>query len=130
MFNKSMLPLVIVFLVIGICIIAFRQQLLLNGLDWQVLLGGNIFIYLVTVVSMHLLNKGLNAINTQAFIRHAYSGILIKLFACAGAAFAYILYAGKSLNKASLFACMGLYLIYTFIELRIILQQSKAKKHG
>jgi hypothetical protein len=129
MFNKSFLPLVIVFLIAAGLILIFRNSLEQYGFDWQVLSGGNLIVYLVTVISMHLLSKGLNADNTNAFLRGAYSGILLKLFACAGAAFIYILISGKNLNTPALFASMFLYLVYTFVELSVILKQSNAKKN-
>ena len=130
MFNKSITPLVIAFLVIGAGILVFRNYLQEHNVDWQVLSGGNLLVYLITVVSMHLLSKGLNAENTHAFLRNAYSGILLKLFACAGVAFAYILLAGDNLNKKALFLSMMLYLVYSFIEIKVILAQTKQKKNG
>jgi hypothetical protein len=129
MFNKSIIPLVIIFLVIGALILLGRNFLQQHGFDWQVLTGGNLFIYLVTTVSMQLLSKGLHAEKTQVFLRNAYSGIMVKLFACAAAAFIYILVSGNNVNKPGLFACMGLYLVYTFVELSVIMKQSNAKKN-
>ena len=130
MFNKSVTPLVIAFLGIGIAILIFRNFLQQHNIDWQVLSGSNLFIYLVTVISTNMLTSGLNAANTQLFLRKAYGGIMLKLFACAGAAFMYILVLGKGLNKGALFISMGLYLVYTFIELRVIMKQSQQKKNG
>jgi hypothetical protein len=130
MFNKSIVPLVIIFLVVGGLVIVFRNALERYGFNWQVLSGGNLFIYLVTVVSMHLLTKGLHADKTQVFLRNAYGGVMVKLFACAAGAFIYILVSGKDLNKPALFACMGLYLVYTYVELSVIMKQSNAKKNG
>ena len=129
MFNKSIVPLVIIFLVFGGLILVFRNSLQQLGFDWQVLSAGNLFIYVVTVVSMHLLTKGLTAERTQVFLRNAYSGIMFKLFACAAAAFIYILASGKNLNRPALFACMALYLVYTFAELSVIMKKSNAKKN-
>jgi hypothetical protein len=129
MFNKSIIPLVVVFLIIGAAVLVFKNTLQQNGFDWQVLSGGNLFLYAVTMVSMHMLAKGLHASNTQAFLRSAYSGVLLKLFACAGAAFIYILVAGDNINKPALFACMGLYLVYTFVEMSVIMKQSNRKKN-
>lgn len=129
MFNKSIIPLVFVFLITAGLIFIFRQFLQEHGFDWKVLSGGNLFVYLVTVVSMHLLNKGMQAVDTNAFLRNAYSGILVKLFACAAGAFIYILLSGDSLNKPALFTCMVLYLVYTFVELRVILKESNARKN-
>ncbi|WP_147201546.1 hypothetical protein [Segetibacter aerophilus] len=129
MFNRSILPLVAIFLIVGALILFFRKFLEQHGCDWQVLSAGNLFIYLVTVVSMHLLTKGLNAERTQLFLRNAYSGVLVKLFACAIGAFIYIFASGKNLNRPALFACMGLYLVYTFVELSVVMKQSNAKKN-
>jgi hypothetical protein len=129
MFNKSIIPLVVVFLIIGVAVLVFKNILQQHGVDWQVLSGGNLFLYAVTMVSMHMLTKGLHASNTQAFLRGAYSGVLLKLFACAGAAFIYILASGDNVNKPALFACMGLYLVYTFVEMSVIMKQSNRKKN-
>ena len=129
MYNKNIIPLVILFLVTAASIYAFRNFLELHGFDCLVFRGGNVFIYLVTAVSMVMLTKGLNAANTNAFLRNVYSGILIKLFACAGAAFTYILVSGKNLNKPALFASMGFYLVYTFVELSVMMKQTNVKKN-
>jgi len=128
MFNKSMVPLVFIFLLVGAVILLSRNFLEQKGIDWQVISGGNLVIYLITIVSLHLLTKGLDAVNTQAFLRNAYSGILLKLMACAGAAFIYIVIAGDHINKPSIFIMMGLYLVYTFVEMTIVMKHSKRKK--
>ena len=124
-----MVPLVLVFLITATLIMAFRFTLSQHGFDWQVLGGGNLFIYVVTTISMHMLREGLNAANTHAFLTKAYGGILVKLFACATAAFAYIFLSGNKMNKPALLACMGLYLVYTFVELSVIMKYSKQKKN-
>jgi hypothetical protein len=129
MFNKSVIPLVVVFLVIGALILIFKNSLQHYGFDWQVLSGGNLFLYAVAMVSMHMLSRGLHAANTHAFLRNAYGGVLVKLFTCAAAAFIYILVSGNNLNKPALFACMGLYLIYTFVEMSVIMKQSNRRKN-
>jgi hypothetical protein len=129
MFNKSIIPLIIVFLITATLILVFRHFLQQHGFNWKVLSGGNLFVYLVTVVSMHLLNKGMQATDTNAFLRNAYGGILLKLFACAAAAFIYIFMSGKNLNKQALFTCMVLYLVYSFVELSIILKHRNVKKN-
>lgn len=130
MFNKSVLPLVIVFLTVGAAILVFKNRLSEMGVDWQVLSGGNLVVYAVTIASLSMLTRGMQSESTHGFLRNAYSGILLKLMACAVAAFIYILVAGKNLNKPALFGCMGLYLVYSFIEMRLILKQSKSKKNA
>jgi len=129
MFNKSMLPLVFVFLALGATILLLRNNLEEKGVDWQVLTGGNLVVYIITIISMQLITKGLNAKSTHAFLRNAYSGILVKLLACAAAAFIYILVAGKNLNKPALFICKGFYLVYSAVEMSLIMKLSKQNKN-
>lgn len=129
MFNKNIVPLTVVFIVSAGLILIFRNFLMQYGFNWQVLSVGNFFVYVVTMASLYFLSKGLQAANTQAFMRNAYSGIMLKLFACAAAAFIYILTSGKNLNKPALFACMVLYLVYTAVELSVIMKQSNANKN-
>lgn len=130
MFNKTVLPLVMLFLITASLTLVFSKTLMQHGVDWQVLIGGNLFIYIVTMVSMHLLRQGLNAATTTAFLTKAYGSIMLKLFACAAAAFVYIFINGSKLNKPAFFACMGLYLVYTFMELKIVLKQNNQKKNA
>ena len=73
MFNKTVLPLVMLFLITASLTLIFRTTLMQHGVDWQVLIGGNLFIYIVTMVSMHLLRQGLNAATTHAFLTRAYA---------------------------------------------------------
>jgi high-affinity Fe2+/Pb2+ permease len=129
MFNKTIIPLVFIFLIFGACILVFRNQLEQNGIDWQMLSGANLFIYVITVISMHLLTKGMNASNTHSFLRNAYGGILVKLMACAVAAFIYILVSGNNLNKPALLISMGFYLVYSFVEHYVLLKESNRKKN-
>jgi len=107
-----------------------RNFLQANGVDWQVVSGGNLLIYLITIASLHLLTKGLTAPNTPRFLGNAFGGILLKLMVCAIAAFIYIFMVRKAVNKPALFICMGLYLVYSFVEMRIILKHSKAINDG
>ena len=130
MFNKSVVPLVVVFLVVGALVLVFREKVNDMGLDWQVLSGGNLFLYIVTIISFHLLSRGMQSTNTHSFLTGAYGGIILKLFSCAIAAFVYIFASGKNLNKPSLFALMGLYLVYSFIEMGVVMQQSKRKRNA
>lgn len=130
MFNRSMLPLVFVFLILGTVILLFRNYLQQRGMDWQVLSGGNLIIYVITIISLHLLSKGMKAESNHAFLRQAYSGIFLKLIALAVTAAIYIAAAGDKLNKPAIFACMALYFIYSFVERSIIVTESKRKRNG
>jgi hypothetical protein len=45
-------------------------------------------------------------------------------------AFMYILIAGKQVNKWGIFIVLGLYLIYTILEISILFNKGKQKNNG
>jgi hypothetical protein len=55
---------------------------------------------------------------------------MIKFFLIAIAAFVYIMVAKKNLNKPALITCMGLYLVYTFVEVSSLQKLLKQKKNA
>jgi len=71
--------------------------------------------------------KGLTTKNNHAFFRWVYGSIMIKLFVLAGVAFVYIMVTKKDVNKPGLFFCMGLYIVYTFIEVSGLMKVNKQK---
>jgi hypothetical protein len=65
--------------------------------------------------------------NVQTFLRLVYGSFLMKFFVLAFAAIIYIAIYKKDTNIPALFGCFGLYFIYTFIELRTVMKQSKKR---
>jgi hypothetical protein len=92
------------------------------NLDQDVLIAGNLFLFMVTLFSFLIARKGLQNKNPHAFVRSIYASILFKLFICLIAACIYIAINQKELNKPAFFACMGLYLVYTFLEVSILIR--------
>lgn len=98
------------------------------GADRDVLLAGNLFLCAVTLLSYFMARRGLSNPNPHAFVRSVYGSILLKLFLCLLAALSYIALQGKALNKPAFFGLMGLYLLYTFIEVRTLLAALRKPK--
>jgi hypothetical protein len=103
---------------------SFLQRI---GADQEVLLYGNLFIGLISLVSFLISQKGIRNPNAHGFIRGMYGGIMLKLFACIILAFVYIASVGKEVNKPALFICMGLYLVYSFVEVSLLTKLLKVK---
>jgi hypothetical protein len=55
---------------------------------------------------------------------------MIKFFVCLAVVFIYIASVKKELNKPALFTCMGLYLVYTIMEVGILMKLLKKKANG
>src|SRR5215475_4502015 len=123
--NKSFLPIGVVFVVFSLFIIVARSFLTENRVDYRVLLGGNVLLFGVTAVSFYLYTKALRNNNPHAFVRMMYGSLLIKMFACLIATFIYASLAGRMVNRNGIFGCFGLYILYTWLEVRILMQISK-----
>jgi hypothetical protein len=100
------------------------------GMDQDVMIIGNLLLFLITLLSFMMAISGLKNPNPHAFVRSVYSSIMLKLFACVIAAFIYISLFKDQLSKPALFACMGLYLVYTFIEVSLLMKLLRESKNG
>lgn len=110
------MPIVLLFVVLNALFIALKARWIAWGVDQQVLLVGNVFLFLITLVSYAISIKGLQNKNPHVFTRSVMGSIMVKMFLAIIAAFIYISIYKKNLNKPALFICMGLYLVYTFLE--------------
>jgi hypothetical protein len=127
---KGLRPVILLFIVLNGFFIGGKNMLIRWGADHEVLIIGNAILFLITIVSFILAQKGLNNPNSYAFVRAVYGGIMIKLFLCLAAAFIYISTNKAKLNKPALFICMGLYLVYTFMEVSALMKLLRGKKNA
>jgi heme/copper-type cytochrome/quinol oxidase subunit 3 len=127
---KGPVPIILFFIILNGLFVAARPMLQRWGADLDVLLIGNAFLLVVSLLSYLLAKRGLTNTNPHAFVRGVYSGILLKLFVCMIAAFVYISIYKKDLNKPAFFTLMGLYLVYTFIEVSVLTKELKQQKNA
>ena len=120
--TKRFLPVLFLFLILTALFLTATSPLEKWGADREVLIIGNLFLFIITFLSYRLSLRGLSSPNPHAFVRSVYGGIMLKLFLCIIVAFIYIARFGKELNKPALFTCMGLYLVYTFLEVNTLMK--------
>jgi hypothetical protein len=99
-------------------------------LQSSVLYGGNAILFLATALSFYLYRKSLQSNQPGYFMRMIYGGLFAKLMICMMAAIIYILVARNSVDKYAIFACFGLYFIYTFAEVKLLMYLSKEQKNA
>ena len=75
---------------------------------------------MITFFSFLIAVKGLQHKNVNVFMRSVMGSIMVKMFIAIIAAGIYIAIYKKGLNKPALFICMGLYLVYTFLEVSVL----------
>jgi hypothetical protein len=117
---REFAPVALLFVIVNALAISMRTSWVRWNVSQDVLIYGNLFLFAITFVSFLIAEKGLQNKNPNAFIRSVYGSIMFKLFLCLIAAFIYISVYKKALNKPAFFACMGLYLVYTFLEVSIL----------
>jgi Ca2+/Na+ antiporter len=127
---KPFYPIMILFIALTTLFIAGRSLLESWKIDQQVLLAGNLVLFIATLLSCLVSQKGINAKTGQGAVRGVYGSFMIKFFLCLGAAFIYIMMAKKEVNKPALFICMGLYIVYTILEVSILTKLSSQKKNA
>ncbi len=132
--NKNLLqsirPLVLVFIFLTAFFITGKGWLEKNEVNQNVLIIGNLLLFLISLTAFLITNKALSSTNPQAFVRAMYSSFIIKFFVLAITAFVYIMVSKKNVNKPALVACAGFYIIYTGIETRALMKMLKQKKNG
>jgi hypothetical protein len=115
-FSKRIIPILLIFIVTTIICLLGMDWLTQNKIDAQVLLVGNIILFIVTVFSLWLLGKAMYAKTTTQFLGFAYASIMGKMMICAISVLIYTQVA-KIVNKPAIFVLMGLYLVYTTVEI-------------
>ena len=128
--KKPFSPVILLFIILNALFLTGRNTLEGWNVDQKVLIAGNILLFVITLISFLLAQRGLKSSNTHVFIRAVIGSIMIKLFVSIIAAFIYISVFKKQINKPALFICMGLYLIYTFLEVSILTKQLKLKSNA
>lgn len=126
--RKPWWPIAITFILVNGLIFIIKRWSAELKLDADVLMIGNAVLGLATIFSFMLYQRSLSNNSPQAFLRYIYSGMFIKMLICIFAAFIYIA-SVDNVNKPAIFGCMFLYFVYTFIEVSILLRQSKQDKN-
>ena len=127
--RKPWWPIVLIYVISTAILITGKRWATTYGTDTDILIIGNSVLALATLVSFFLYQRSLDNNRPQAFLRYIYSGMFLKMMICLVAAFIYIIFAGKNVNKPALFGCMFLYFVYTFVEVSILLRMSKHQKN-
>lgn len=123
-------PMLIFFVMLNAFFLAGRSWLDRKGVDTDVAIIGNLLLFLVSLASFLMTRRSLRSANPNSFVRAIYGSFMIKFFVCAIAAFAYIMTVKKTVNKPALFVCLGLYVVYTFIEVSSLTKLLKQKKNA
>ena len=130
--GKSFWPIAAVFIIVALLALTARNWLAEQWkMDYLVLSVGNLVLFLATAFSFYLYSRALRNKNPHLFLRMMYSSLLIKMAFCLAATLLYLFVAGKDINKAAILACFVLYMVYTYMEVKVLMRLSKnSPKNG
>ena len=128
--RKNFLPVLVVFIVINAFTFALMSFLKSSGFDISLLLVGNLLLFLLTAGGLFFQMRGLRSSNPSAFMRSIYASLILKIFVVLIAVFLYAFINREHINKQSLFTCMGLYFVYTAVEVKQLMKIARNKTDG
>jgi hypothetical protein len=129
MTDKFILWLAVVFVLITAALFLLQTWLLQTlGVHYEVLVGGNIVMALITLISYSLNRKGMSSDNPNVIVRAVYASTLAKLMLCIVAIAVYVIVNRHNISKATIFLFMFIYLVYTVFETSHLLRTSKQQK--
>jgi hypothetical protein len=128
--RKPWFPLLILFVFLNTFFLLGKGFLNKQGIDHEVLIGGNLILFIATALSFYISQRSLTSTNPGSSVGSLYGSFMVKFFIIAIAAFVYIMAAKKNLNKPALFICMGLYLVYTIVEVSSLQKLLKQRKNA
>jgi len=130
--TRSFWPIVAIFVIVAVAALAGRNWLAERwNMDYLVLSVGNLVLFLATAFSFYLYSRALRNKNVHLFLRMMYSSLLVKMVFCLAATLLYLFVAGKDVNKAAIIGCFVLYMVYTYMEVKVLMRLSKnSPKNG
>lgn len=116
--NKGLISLFIFFIIVNSFCFLFKDWLDAKKIDHLVLIGANCILFILSATVYYLHKKAAQNKNPYAFVRSVMTGTLIKLIVIAIAVVAYLKLSEENKSVYAIVAGIGLYFIYTFIEVK------------
>ena len=113
---NKLFPALLIFILVNVIVFAMKDFLSRNNVDTGFVLITNLLLFVLVAFSMLLQLGSLHSANNHAFIRGVYTSMMIRMFICMVAIFIYIYSKSGNVNKPGLFTGMGLYILYTAVE--------------
>lgn len=128
--RKAYLPIVLLFIIANTLILVSARITDGYGIDPGFLIWANLFLFIISIGGYMLQRKGLQSSNPQAFVRGVYASMIFKLFITMAVVLVYVFAFRNKLNKPGLFIAMGLYIVYTVVEVAALMKVARKKENA
>ncbi|MCX6265025.1 MAG: hypothetical protein NTZ47_10865 [Bacteroidetes bacterium] len=122
LFDKQIMPLWTVFLLVSGLLVIFWNKLPAKQINPWVVLIGNALLFVIALLNIAYHRASLQKKNPQAVLRSVMGATMVKLFVLAALVIIYLVGAGSARSIYGVIASMGLYIIYSWLETKILLQ--------
>ena len=129
-FIRVFLPVLLIFIITNGFFLTGSALASRWNINADIVIAGNLVLFLATGISFFFYYKALRNDNVQAFLRMIYGGMFLKMMICLFSVFIYIMVVGRTVNKGAIIVCLFLYLVYSFVEVVLLLKQSKQRKNA
>jgi len=121
-FQQLYIPLIVLFGLVNTICFLLKDALKLKGIDPMMVVGANTLLFLICTFSIRSQIKSANNTNPHAMVRGVMGSVVLKLFVLGTAAFIYLYNVGEAQSVNGIFVSMGLYIIYTWLEVKMAMQ--------
>lgn len=128
--SKAFIPIILAFIIINGVIAGARSILISKGFDINFLIYANLLLFVISIGGFLIQRRGLQSPNHLAFVRGVYGAMMIKMFICMIAVFIYVFIYKSKINKPGLFTAMGLYIVYTVLEVMGLTKLARKKTNA
>jgi hypothetical protein len=122
LFDKQTRPLWIVFVLVNGMLALSWKLLPAKNINPWVVFTANALLLGVSLLNIAYHRASLQKKNPQAVLRSVMASTMVKLFVLAALVMIYLLAAGSGRSVYAVILSMGLYIIYSWMETKILLQ--------
>lgn len=109
-------PMIIVFVMITALCLIFSQQLEKHNINHEILLGANIILFVLMIITSLLHIRASHNPSPYAFVRSITLGVFLKLIVIAATVLLYFYKSAANINIYTVALAMLLYIVYTVFE--------------
>lgn len=118
---KKLIPIVLLFILINILCFLSKEMVNSITINYNFILVVNTMLLITSIISHRI--KSMDKVNANAMVRWMMLGTLFKMGVFAIAALIYAKTQNTKVGMSTLFISMGLYLIYTWYEIKWVTQK-------
>lgn len=124
-FIKLITPIFIVFIFINCLVLGFKEKMLSIHIDAKVVFGSNCILFFISTLCIALHSKAIASKNPNALVRSIMLSTTLKFLIVAISTMLYAKFSGNNKSVYGIYCGLFLYIIYTYLEVRIALKLNK-----